>query len=150
MAFILTWPHMLFKTPCAPYHNAAIGGAIRSTLNANFLKSIHKVLLCFSEMSWISTMYIYRSGRSKRHAVKAEKPYFRTAILITALGGHGRLLEVLSTMLHYYVVDIKYRLPVSRNFLLDCLGEVYWNGSNSSVVLHSLFPGVICVLAASG
>ena len=55
---------------------------------------------------------------------------------------HARLLEELSKMLHYNVVNIKYHLPVS------CLVEGYWDGlslSNSSFVFHSSLLGVICV-----
>ncbi len=55
-------------------------------------------------------------------------------------------------MLYYYVVNIKHSLPVYRDFLLDCLVEAYWHGSrlsNCFVVLHSLLPDVIFVLAAS-
>ena len=58
--FVLTWTHMLCMAPFALYHNTVIGGAIRSTLNADFLIPVRLpnpfIIVWFSEMLWSSTI----------------------------------------------------------------------------------------------
>ena len=60
MLLVLTWTHMLCMALFAPYHNAVIGTAIRSTLNADFLIPVSLpssfIIVWFSKMFWSSAI----------------------------------------------------------------------------------------------